>query len=198
MRATVTKTVHFELNIGIPWIIWSQVFMVDSLPEHSSPPSQDPVAEMEALVSLLFSELADLFGNPRSFGAIFGLLFASKSPLTMDEVARRLSISTGSASQGLRQLEEFGAITHTRDPQTRANRYTARTEMKPLIHGFLKQRVAPRMEQAERQIQQIAELAARVPPSHSAHTHLRVVRLKKWHSRAKTLYPIATKLLGEG
>jgi DNA-binding transcriptional regulator GbsR (MarR family) len=152
--------------------------------------------KIEQGVAALFSDLADLFGNPRSFGAIFGLLFASSTPLSMEEVAERLGISVGSTSQGLRQLEEFGAVTHERDPETRANLYSARTELKPLIIGFLNQRVFPRMEAAVNQIAELKQGSSELPPDQFKHFKSRLDRLATWHSRARTLYPIARKLLG--
>ena len=91
----------------------------------------------------VFSELADLFGNPRSHGQIYGILFASPEPLTMDAIAARLGISKGSASQGLRALETLGVI--DRDASTRTSTYAARLELKLLISGFVRQRLMPRL-----------------------------------------------------
>ena len=46
----------------------------------------------EGLVAV-FADLAEMFGNPRSYGQIYGLLFAREAPLTMEEIAWRLDIS---------------------------------------------------------------------------------------------------------
>ena len=92
-----------------------------------------------------FSDLADLFGNPPSLGAIYGLLFASEQPLSMEEIISRLQISKGSASQGLRQLEELGAIIKTRENGERSHTFAAKLELKPLLSGFLTKRLAPRL-----------------------------------------------------
>mgnify|MGYP000204834561 CR=1 FL=1 len=154
-------------------------------------------ARIEQGVAALFSDIADLFGNPRSFGAIFGLLFVSREGMSMEEVAKRLAISAGSASQGLRQLEEFGAITHARDPETRVNLYRAKTEMRPLIQGFLNQRVVPRMDSASRQLEELRLVASQLPESDAKHAQARLERLQNWLSRAKSLYPIAKKLFGK-
>ncbi|MFA7345100.1 MAG: hypothetical protein WC003_12425, partial [Terrimicrobiaceae bacterium] len=63
----------------------------------------------QCLISV-FSDLADLFGNPRSHGQVYGILFSSPVPLTMEEITNRIGISMGSVSIGLRALEEFGAV----------------------------------------------------------------------------------------
>ncbi|MFM8790430.1 MAG: GbsR/MarR family transcriptional regulator, partial [Chthoniobacterales bacterium] len=107
-----------------------------------------------ALVGI-FADLAELFGNPRSYGQIYGLLFARETPLTMEEVARRLDISQGSISQGLRQLEAFGAVVKEKPDGSRQALYSAKLEMKLLISGFLKERVIPRLESTESRVEEI-------------------------------------------
>ena len=47
-----------------------------------------------------FVRLMSLLGLPRSVGEIYGLLYFTPSALTMDQIASRLEISIGSASQG--------------------------------------------------------------------------------------------------
>mgnify|MGYP003613774956 CR=1 FL=1 len=41
----------------------------------------------------VFAELADLFGNPRSHGQIYGLLFSSPHPLSMDDITEKIGIT---------------------------------------------------------------------------------------------------------
>ena len=41
--------------------------------------------------------------------------FSSERPLSMDEIIARIGISKGSASQGLRQLEELGVVSRARE-----------------------------------------------------------------------------------
>ncbi len=67
------------------------------------------IAYEEGLVAI-FADLSELFGNPRSYGQIYGLLLAHEEPMSMEDLARRLDISQGSISQGLRQLEAFGTV----------------------------------------------------------------------------------------
>jgi len=152
----------------------------------------------------VFADLAELFGNPRSYGQIYGLLFACEEPRTMEEIAQRLEISQGSISQGLRQLEAFGAVVKEKSNGTRQARYTAKLEMKLLISGFLKERVIPRLESTESRIKALQQsLRApdsgfRLQPSSLASASFRLDRVAKWHRSARTLLPIARKILGSG
>ena len=168
-----------------------------------------PTAENEAaarayedgLVSV-FADLAELFGNPKSYGQIYGLLFASENPLSMEEIARRLEISQGSISQGLRQLEAFGAVVKEKNNGSRQALYTAKLEMKLLISGFLKERVIPRLESTEARIEQIRLALDKQKPGLDGKfldtAHHRLGRVTKWHRSARTLLPIARKILGGG
>ena len=65
--------------------------------ETSAPTQTAAHEELERELVAIFSDLADLFGNPPSHGAIYGLLFAAEIPLSMEEIVLRLNISKGSA-----------------------------------------------------------------------------------------------------
>lgn len=171
----------------------------------------------------IFADLAELFGNPRSYGQIYGLLFAREEPMTMEEIARRLEISQGSISQGLRQLEAFGAVVKEKSNGSRQALYTAKLEMKLLISGFLKERVIPRLESTEARVEALrasldsrpsaarqagakqsqlipssSNSAFRSQPSSLASMRFRLDRVAKWHRSARTILPIARKILGGG
>lgn len=150
-------------------------------------------ARLEETLVEVFSELADLFGNPRSHGQIYGILFASPEPLTMDDIAARLGISKGSASQGLRALESLGAI--QREPNGRTATYAARLELKVLISGFVRQRLIPRLSTSQNLLAEIEPLLPKLPPEHRGDYRLRLERVAKWHRRALQFLPIAQKFL---
>ena len=171
---------------------------------HSSLP-----ASYESGLVEIFADLAELFGNPKSYGQIYGLLFASEAPMSMEEIAQRLDISQGSTSQGLRQLEAFGAVVKEKNNGSRQALYTAKLEMKLLISGFLKERVIPRLESTESRIKALraslvtsslksqTQVSALSSPSLSS-ARFRLDRVAKWHRSARTILPIARKILGGG
>ena len=169
----------------------------------ATPGSQLP-ADYESGLVEIFADLAELFGNPKSYGQIYGLLFANERPLSMEEIAQRLDISQGSISQGLRQLEAFGAVVKEKNNGSRQALYTAKLEMKLLISGFLKARVIPRLESTESRIKALrtslptSPSGLRSQPSPLASMRFRLDRVAKWHRSARTLLPIARKILGGG
>lgn len=58
------------------------------------------------------SRVCQLIGLPRSVGQIYGLLYLSVEPQSLDDMARILGVSKASASTGARQLMAWGAIKH--------------------------------------------------------------------------------------
>jgi len=168
-----------------------------ALPEKKRPARRTaaplPEAAFEQTLVEVFSELADLFGNPRSHGQIYGILFASPEPLTMDAIAARLRISKGSASQGLRALESLGAI--EREPNGRCSAYSARLELKVLIAGFVRQRLLPRLSCSQSLLAELQPLLAELPATRRPDYRLRLDRVAKWHRRALQFLPIAQQFL---
>ncbi len=143
----------------------------------------------------IFSDLADLFGNPRSHGAIYGLLFSSARALSMEDIVVRLGISKGSASQGLRQLEELGAISRAREQGERSHIYVARIELKPLLAGFLRKRLGPRLASSAGRLKHVEKLLPSLPSSFRPTARLRLQKITRWHRRAHAFLPLAQELI---
>ncbi len=173
------------------------------LPSHPLPQppaaSPAPAEQFSDGLAEVFSDLADLFGNPRSVGAIYGLLFASAEPLTMDAIATRLGLSMGSVSQGLRTLEDFGAIErHGQNGDRTARTYRAKHMLKPLIAGFVGQRLVPRLEATNQRLMGLEALLEQMPQDQAREAAWRLERVVQWHDKARTFLPLARKILGAG
>ena len=163
------------------------------------PSNLPPAEQFSDGLAEIFSDLADLFGNPRSVGAIYGLLFASAEPLTMDLIATHLDLSMGSVSQGLRTLEEFGAIErHGQNGDRTARTYRAKHMLKPLIAGFVGQRVVPRLEATSQRLMDLETLLEQMPQDQAQEAAWRLERVVQWHDKARTFLPLARKILGAG
>lgn len=141
----------------------------------------------------VFAELADLFGNPRSHGQIYGLLFSSLEPLSMDEITERLDISKGSVSQGLRALEDLGAV--ERLANGRFGRYSAKLELKTLISGFVRQRLVPRLEKSNSTLKDLESLISDMPEDEAKEAEWKLRRVAQWHTRATQFLPLAQRIL---
>lgn len=159
-------------------------------PESPSPEQQ----RFEKGLISIFGELADLFGNPRSYGEVYATLFSSPKPMTMEEISKRVGFSMGSVSIALRALEAFGAV-ERKVIIGKAGAYTARLELKTLISGFIRQRLIPRMEKSTGTLKELSALVKLMPADEAREAEFRLQRITQWHTRATQFLPLAEKIL---
>jgi DNA-binding transcriptional regulator GbsR (MarR family) len=147
-------------------------------------------------MAAIFADLSELFGNPSSLGSIYGLLFASPHPLSMEEIVERLGVSNGTASQGLRKLVELQAVLPHKEEGERVTRYTAKLELRPFVLIFLKEQLVPRLEQSSSRLACLEGELSRLSGGNRTVLKARLGRASKWHRRAKTFLPIIRRFLG--
>lgn len=165
-------------------------------------PRQEP-AELTAFereIVSVFADLVTLLGLPKSMGEIYGLLFASPDPLAFSEIEKKLGLSKGTVSQGLRSLRDLGAIQRAGGEEERRERWVANIELRKLIGLILRERLEPYLG---RQDQRLSQADAHLPKNASpalSDEALEVLRgrldkLQTWQKRARTVLPLISKML---
>lgn len=149
--------------------------------------------EMEAIE--MFINFFRLLGLPKSIGEIYGLLFVSPRPLTMDDLIQRLDISLGAASQGLKALRSVGAVKAVYSPGERKDRFVADLELSRFASSFIKEQLLPKLEQASSRIQRMEAALGDLPEAERKITAQRIDELSRWLNRGKSMLPMALKLL---
>ena len=155
------------------------------------------LTSLEAEAVDLFVGLAQVVGLPKSIGQIYGLLYICTVPLSLDDIAGRLDISKGSASQGLKFLRSTGAVRLCDEHGSRCDHYEAETRLRALATGFLKEQIEPHLESGEGRLGRLKRLAAAAPAAERAHVIQRVKQLESWHGRAAGLLPLLIRFLGK-
>lgn len=158
-------------------------------------PAAAELSALEVEVIDLFVAATRLLGLPRSLGEIYGLLFISPEALTLDQLVQRLRISKGSASQGLRTLRAFGAVKLSYQPGDRRDHYSAETDLKSLVSGFISGQMLPHLETGQARLERLRELGEALGGDLSPVQRVRLDKLEYWHHRARTLAPLAGKFL---
>jgi DNA-binding transcriptional regulator GbsR (MarR family) len=157
------------------------------------------LSAIEVEVIDLFVSIMRLIGLPRSLGEIYGLLFISTLPLTLDDLVSRLQISKGSASQGLKTLRQIGAVKVTYVPGDRRDHFIAETELKRLAAGFINGQMLPHLETGKARLVRMRELEKQVAGKRNSgfsNVHRdRIDKLEHWHRRARALAPLVGKFL---
>ena len=126
-----------------------------ALRQRSLTASPSPLSEWEKAVIDLFLNAANSGGLPKSVGQIYGLLFCRDEPLAMDEIMDLLSISKGSASQGLRSLRQLVAVKSQYLPGQRKEHFVAEIRLRKLVAGFLKEQAEPHLQKGEGRLRQL-------------------------------------------
>lgn len=154
---------------------------------------------LEVAVIELFASAVKMLGIPKSVAEIYGLLFLSDSPMPLDVIVERLSISKGSVSQGLKLLRGLGGVKVIYVAGDRRDHYVAETELKKLVAGFIRGEVQPRLESGESRLEQLKEISQSLGGNSETKEFYngRVGKLRQWHQRSSELMPLIGGLLTE-
>ncbi|MES2438952.1 MAG: transcriptional regulator [Verrucomicrobiota bacterium] len=153
---------------------------------------------LEQQVVAFFVDGVRVLGLPRSIGEIYGLLFISQTALSLDDLVRRLHISKGSASQGLRMLKSLGAVREAGDENERRTYYEPAIELKRLAGGFIREQIRPHLESGKTKITRLAETTRDIDdPERRKFLNERVERLETWMRSGGRVLPVLQKLLGQ-
>lgn len=155
---------------------------------------------MERQVVAVFVDGVRVLGLPRSIGEIYGLLFISRSPMSLDDLVLRLKISKGSASQGLRMLKSLGAVRESEVIGTTERRtyYEPAVELKRLVGGFIREQVRPHLESGKSKIKRLSETATDIEdPEQRKFVSERLDRLDNWMRSGGRVLPLLQKILGQ-
>jgi DNA-binding transcriptional regulator GbsR (MarR family) len=151
---------------------------------------------VEVEVIHLFVQFAGALGQPRSVAEIYGLLFASPQPLSMDALIERLSMSKGSASQGLKYLQDLGAVRTVYVAGDRRTHYEAVAELRRLAGRFLRQQILTHFEDSDARMNRITAQTQKLSDEQRKHIVERVKLLRRWERTGKRIMPLVLKMLG--
>ena len=144
----------------------------------------------------MFVRLSRALGQPGSFGQIYGFIFISLQPQTMEDVEARLQISKGSASQGLKFLREIGAVRPVEVPGNRRVHYEAVAELRKLAGNFLREKIQPQLSISEDRLDRLAGLAQACPAGQRDHALRRISTLRTWSRNSRQVLPLLLRVLG--
>jgi HTH-type transcriptional regulator, glycine betaine synthesis regulator len=145
--------------------------------------------------------LFQLLRLPRSAGQIYGLLFLSPKPLSLDDFVATLSISKGSASIGTRQLAGWGAIRQVWVPGDRRDHFEAVGDLGQLLRASYSEFVKPRLNSSEQRLAAIfGQLEKDVDQGSLSKEEYkfcmeRLRMLLRFQKKVQSIGPVAEKLL---
>ncbi len=147
------------------------------------------------------ARLCQRLGMPKSTGQIYGLLFLSVDPLSLEEIADALGLSKASASTGTRHLIGWHAIRQVWKPGDRKDYYEVQADLGDVLRanylGFFK----PKLDAASRKLVVLQELldadlqSGAIQNDEHAVGRERLQSIARVHSRIQKVLPFAEKLL---
>lgn len=153
----------------------------------------DKNLELEHMVREFFANTVKILGLPKSVGEIYGSLFISKVPLSLDDLVSSIGMSKGSGSQGLKMLRTLGAVSEVKGAEGRKVFYEADLELKSLVGGFIREEVRPNLSSSKAKLDKMAECNV----NKDEHYEERIAKLKSWRKRSAILLPILQRILGK-
>lgn len=86
------------------------------------------------------SRIAHFWGLPKAMGAIFGVVYLSDEPMTLDELVRQVGVSKGAVSTNIRGLERLGLVRKKIVLGDRKDYYVAESDFWKIAKGILRER----------------------------------------------------------
>lgn len=161
-------------------------------------PKARPLTEFERQMSAVFADLLGVVALPRSYGEIYGLLFASAQPLSFGDIRGKLDLSKGSVSQGLKVLKNLGAIRLVSGPDSPRGYYAPETELRQLVTSLLRETINPQLRHGSGRLAEVRAVLHSEPlaPSERKLLSSRCEKLEAWHKKISLLLPILSKIFG--
>jgi HTH-type transcriptional regulator, glycine betaine synthesis regulator len=116
------------------------------------PPPEKDTSTPDPLASKARRQLVENAGHVfeklgvrRSTGQIYGLLYLSKAPMTLDDIVASLQLSKGCASNGTQQLLSFGAIRQVWTPGEHKYHFESVGDVSSTLRTVYQQFLQPRL-----------------------------------------------------
>ena len=154
------------------------------------------VPDIDLKVIELFVNASKALGLPKSVGEIYGLVFASEEPLSMDEIMKKLGLSLGSTSQGLKLLRSFGAVKTVYSPGVRKDHYVAELDFRKIITQYLSDVLLPQFADSKNQLDELVQIIDSRQDELKSISVERIKVLSKVSKRINLILPAVSKILG--
>lgn len=98
------------------------------------------------------SEISRFWGFPKGMGAIFGVLYLSPTPLSLDEIVTETGLTKGAISTEIRALARMGLVHRSTKLGDRKDYYEAEADFYAAIKSILKERQNSEFDRAVRSV----------------------------------------------
>lgn len=100
------------------------------------------------------SQISRFWGFPKGMGAIFGVLYLSPTPLSLDEIVSETGLTKGAISTEIRALARMGLVHRSTKLGDRKDYYEAESNFYAAIQSILKERQNSEFDRAVRSVKE--------------------------------------------
>ncbi|MBW8010961.1 MAG: hypothetical protein FVQ83_06930 [Chloroflexi bacterium] len=104
------------------------------------------------------SRISHFWGFPKAMGAIYGAIYLSPTPVSLDELVVQVKVSKGAVSTNVRQLERLGMVHKHFEVGSRKDYYFAEVDFWNIVRGILKEREQSEFDLALRTVGESLEM----------------------------------------
>jgi DNA-binding transcriptional regulator GbsR (MarR family) len=98
------------------------------------------------------SRISHFWGFPKAMGAIYGAIYLSPQPVSLDELVEQVGVTKGAISTNVRTLERLGMVHKHMEVGDRKDYYTAESDFWKVARGMLREREKQEFDQALRTV----------------------------------------------
>ena len=107
--------------------------------------------------------ISKFWGFNRLMGQLYGLLYLSPEPMTLDQLAEGLKVSKGSVSTNIRAIERWGMVEKVWVKADRRDYYKAETRFLDIVVKILQEREKKEFDSALRTVSESLESIKLLP-----------------------------------
>lgn len=104
------------------------------------------------------SRISNFWGFSKAMGAIYGAIYLSPAPLSLDEIVEQVGVTKGAVSTNVRQLERLGMIHKHLVIGDRKDYYSAESDFWKIIKSILQEREKSEFDLALRSVNDSLEM----------------------------------------
>ncbi|MFN2151137.1 MAG: GbsR/MarR family transcriptional regulator [Anaerolineales bacterium] len=143
------------------------------------------------------SRITNFWGFPKAMGAIYGAIYLSPAPLTLDGLVEQVGVTKGAVSTNVRMLERLGMIHKHVVIGDRKDYYTAEIDFWKVAKGILQEREKSEFDTALRSVSDSLDMVqtAEIGPEETEIAAFYEQRMETMQSFFKTLDNIVATAL---
>lgn len=145
------------------------------------------------------SRIGRFWGFPKALGAIYGALYLSPEPLSLDDLVAQVGVTKGAVSTNVRYLARLGMVHKVVRLGERKDFYRAETDFWKIIRGLLKEREKGEFDRALGTVDEcLDEVTALLPSAPDAtlarHYQAQMLHMQRFFRTLDSLVAMVVKL----